>query len=225
MVIASTAGVAAYFPTMYLLLIALGVFLAVVTPRIYPLKQLKDDYYLGKKNPFSSDKKAEGCSTLYYAVQQGTVTAEKFGVSSVLESGNEVLKTVCFSLLPMVIAWGTLGLVLVEFTPIFEWIAMPIQWIFQAFGIEHAGVAASASLVGFIDMFIPSLLVAGLESIQTRFIIATLSLIQIIYITEVGAVIIQTGIGVDFKKLAIIFLERTVLSLPIIVFVAKWLFP
>lgn len=96
--------------------------------------------------------------------------------------------------------------------------------IFTLFNVAEASVAAPATLVGFVDMFIPTLLATSIASAETRFIVATLSLIQIIYITEVGSVIIQTDIGVDIKRLFIIFLERTILSLPIIILVAKLIF-
>ena len=224
MVIAYTAGIAEYFPVMYLLLCVLGVILAVILPRIYPLSKLSNDYYEGRRFEAFSMKPPEGIGIWKFAFMKGSETAHNFRFKDLLVSGTNVLCTVLFSLVPTVIAWGTIGLVLVTYTPIFSWVAIPFQWIFSLFGVADAAIAAPASLVGFVDMFIPSLLISSVASIETRFIIATLSLIQIIYITEVGSVIIQTKIGVDLKKLFLIFLERTIISLPIIILVAKLLF-
>lgn len=224
MVIAGTAGIEAYFPTMYLLLCVLGIILAIIMPRIYPLNRLSNEYYEGSRCAFSNVAVPEGCSTLKYATMMSCRAAHRFDFNQVLRSGTNVLCTVCLTLVPIVIAWGTVGLVLVEHTPVFNWIAIPFEWLISLFGVADANIAAPAALVGFVDMFIPSLLIANVASVETRFIIATLSLIQIIYITEVGAVIIQTNIGVDFKRLLLIFLERTLISLPIIILVAKLLF-
>ncbi len=214
MVVAETAGVSQYFPAMYGLLFLLGVFLAVVTPRIYPLNRLHDDYYA--KLPVNSEAEQEK-GLFRRALMKSCSAAENFHVRSVTNSGNQVLTTVLFNLVSTVIAWGILGMIVVEYTPIFQWLSYPVGVLLDLMGVEYAYAAAPATLVGFVDMFIPALLVTGIASVRTRFIIATLSLIQIIYITEVGAVVIQTNLGIDLKRLLFVFLERTFLSLPIIV--------
>lgn len=48
-----------------------------------------------------------------------------------------------------------------------------------------------------------------------------LSLVQIIYMTEVGAIIIKSEIPLNFWKLLIIFLERTLIAIPLIVLFAN----
>lgn len=130
------------------------------------------------------------------------------------------MASILLNLMPIGIGWGILGMLAVNYTPIFRWISWPMGWILNLLGVESAFTVAPATLVGFIDMYIPALLVTGIASVRTRFIIAALSLIQIIYITEVGAVILQEKLGVDLKRLAVIFIERTLIALPIIVLVS-----
>ena len=88
-------------------------------------------------------------------------------------------------------------------------------------GVPEAFAAAPATLVGFTDMFIPALLITGLTSVKTKFIIGVLSLVQIIYMTEVGTIIIKSEIPLNFWKLLILFLERTIIALPLIVLFAN----
>ena len=214
MVIAETAGVPQYFPVMYGLLFLLGILLAVILPRIYPLNRLSDEYYTKLE---VNEQAGEEKGLLRRALLRSCYAADNFHASTVAKSGTEVLMTIMFNLVPTVIAWGVLGMIIVNYTPIFQWLSYPVGWLLDVMGVESAYAVAPATLVGFVDMFIPSLLVAGVASVRTRFIIATLSLIQIIYITEVGAVVIQTDLGVDLKRLLVIFLERTFISLPIIV--------
>ena len=53
-------------------------------------------------------------------------------------------------------------------------------------------------MVGFADMFIPSILAAGsIESDVTRFIIAAMSVTQLIYMSEVGALLLGSKIPVN----------------------------
>lgn len=135
------------------------------------------------------------------------------------------MSSVILTIMPYAIGLGVLGMFIVNFTPIFNWISIPMGWILDILGVEYAYEIAPATLVGFIDQYIPPLLVVGIESATSRFIIAVLSLIQIIYLTIVGAVAMQCNIGLNFWKLALIFIERTIISLPIIVFFANIIIP
>ena len=90
-------------------------------------------------------------------------------------------------------------------------------------GVPDAFTAAPATLVGFIDMFIPALISTNLPSEFTRFVIGGLSLVQIIYLTEVGSIIVKADVGIDMKRLFLIFLERTVLALPLLVLAAHFI--
>jgi len=49
-------------------------------------------------------------------------------------------------------------------------------------------------------------------------------LVQIIFMTEVGVLAMQTDAGLNVKNLLIIFLERTIIAIPIIVLAAHFVF-
>ena len=66
-------------------------------------------------------------------------------------------------------------------------------------------------------MFLPNLLIAEMEiSLAARFFIHVLSLVQIIYFSEVGAVMIISGLPVKVWEMVVIFLERTLIAIPLI---------
>lgn len=221
--IAGMLGIESLFPVFYLAISIVTLVLALVIPRIKPLKSLSDTYYKNNKNLLSEDV-PEGKSMFTYALEQSCKRAEKFNVKDVIKSGNEIVVGMIFNLIPIVIAWGTIALILVEFTPIFTWISYPMGVVLNLLGVEGAFQVAPATLVGFADMFIPALLITGVESVKTKFIVGVLSLVQIIYMTEVGAIIIQSEVPIGFKELLIIFLERTIIALPIIVLIANIIF-
>jgi nucleoside recognition membrane protein YjiH len=64
-------------------------------------------------------------------------------------------------------------------------------------------------------MFLPSVLGSGIESEMTRFIIACLSVTQLIYMSEVGGLLLGSKIPVTFLDLVLIFLVRTLITLPV----------
>lgn len=219
MVVAEAAKVEQYFLPMYLMLCVLGILLAMLIPRIYPLNRLEDVYAV--KRP--ERERLEETNLLKRAVASGCEAAEEFHLEKVWKTGINTMASILLNLMPLGIGWGILGMLAVNYTPVFHWISWPMGWLMDILGVESAFAVAPATLVGFIDMYIPALLVAGVANVRTRFIIAMLSLIQIIYITEVGAVVLQEDLGIDLKRLAVIFMERTLIALPVIVLVSGYI--
>lgn len=72
-------------------------------------------------------------------------------------------------------------------------------------------------------MFLPSILIEGVQNDITRFVIGALSISQLIYLSEVGGVILGSKIPVSIGKLFMIFLIRTIITLPIISLMAHFL--
>jgi nucleoside recognition membrane protein YjiH len=69
---------------------------------------------------------------------------------------------------------------------------------------------------GFLDMFLPALLAANLDSEITRFVVGVISVTQLIYMSEIGILLIKCEIPLRFHHLVILFVLRTVIALPII---------
>ena len=220
LLIADTIGIANLFPAFYLCICVTGVVLAIIGGRIPPLSKIPDTYQ-EKAGKQLNEEVPQEKGILGYALEMSCKRAEKFGVKGVLSGGFEVVMGMFFDLIPIVIAWGTIALMIATYTPVFDWISYPMGLYLQLLGVEEAFAVAPASLIGFTDMFIPALLITGVESVKTKFIIGVLSLVQIIYLTEVGAIIIKSEIPLNFWKLLIIFLERTIIAIPIIVLMAN----
>ena len=85
-----------------------------------------------------------------------------------------------------------------EFTSIFTILGKPFEPILTVLRIPEAAEAAQTMIVGFADMFLPSILGAGIESEMTRFVIAVVSVTQLIYMSEVGGLILGTKIPLKF---------------------------
>ena len=130
-------------------------------------------------------------------------------------------RQIVFQTAPIVMAFGTIACMVEAYTPVFEWLSIPFGYYLHLLGIEDAFSVAPATIIGFIDMFLPSILLAGVGSLKTRFVLGALSLVQIIYITEIGSILISSKVPVKLKDLCYIFLEKTVLALPIIILLTK----
>ena len=197
---------------------------AIIIARIYPITRVKDEYVpdVGKQ---INEEVPEGRKLTSWAVEKGVERAKTAGTLGQLAM--EGLKTVIdvyMGLMLLVMCWGTLALIIEEYTPIFQWIAIPFIWLLQLFQLPAADVAGPAVVVGFADMFLPSILVKNVEFEITRFVIGAMSFTQLVYMTETGAVILRSDIPLDLKDLLIVFLERTLITLPIVILIANLVF-
>jgi len=129
-----------------------------------------------------------------------------------------------FALLPLIMSIGVTALVLSEHTSIFTWLAVPLVPFLTILGIPEASAAAPAFLVGFADQFLPVVLGQEIESEHTRFVIAGAAVTQLVYMSELGALILKSKIPVNVGELFAIFLLRTVITVPVIAGIAALIF-
>lgn len=220
LLIADSLGIANLFPPFYLCICVVGVILAIILVRIPPISLIPNTYR-EKTGKQIDEEIPDETKPLAHALEMSCARAESFNAKAVGTSGLEVVVGMLFDLIPIVVAWGTIALIIATYTPLFQWISYPFGMYLDLLGVPEAFAAAPATLVGFTDMFIPALLITGLTSVKTKFIIGVLSLVQIIYMTEVGTIIIKSEIPLNFWKLLILFLERTIIALPLIVLFAN----
>lgn len=220
LLIANTVGISNLFPPFYLCICVVGVVLAIILARVPPICTLPDTYQEQVGKQINEDVPQQ-TSLMSYALESSCRRAETFRLKNVISGGMEVLMGMYFDLIPIVISWGTIVLIIATYTPLFTWISYPMGLYLQLFGVEEAFAVAPATLIGFTDMFVPALLITGVASVKTKFIIGVLSLVQIIYMTEVGAIIIKSEIPLNLWKLFLIFMERTLIAIPLIVLFAN----
>jgi nucleoside recognition membrane protein YjiH len=70
-------------------------------------------------------------------------------------------------------------------------------------------------------MFLPALLGSSIEAEITRFVVGVLSVTQLIYMSEIGILMIKCEIPLRFSHLITVFLLRTLIGLPIVMLFAK----
>ncbi len=214
-----------YFLPYYLTVLLCGIVLAFIMPRIYPLKGKEDTYINGKPLDLDAEKYPENYNAITHGLENALKTADKNrSISRFFTDGLKNVLDMYIGVAPVVLAFGTIALMLAEFTPVFTILGKPFEPLLMLFGIPEAAEAAQTMVVGFADMFLPSILGGSIDSEMTRFFIGTMSVTQLIYMSEVGGLLLGSKIPVNFKDLVIIFLLRTLISFPIIAAAAHILF-
>jgi len=210
------------FIPFYLIVSLAGIVAAVIVPRLPPLSKVPNSYY---KNQPQREDIPKGISAARHGFRMALEKADKApGVKGFLKEGIENVLEMWFGTLPVILAFGTFALILAEHTPLFEILGIPFIPIYQLLQIPEAKLASQTVVVGFADMFLPSVIATGIESDLTRFVVAATSVTQLIYMSEIGSIIMGSKIPVSLKNLFIIFIERTLVTLPVIALFAHLLF-
>ncbi|KZN67032.1 membrane protein [Pseudoalteromonas luteoviolacea S4060-1] len=213
------------FAPFYLTVCAAGIVAAIIVPRLPPLSFKKDLYVDGSTHNEDSELVPEGKTLFGHALDVALDKAHKApGVKGTAKEGVYNALDMLFAVLPVVMAVGTFALIIAEETPIFQFLGQPFIPYLELLQVPEAAKAAETIVVGFADMFIPSILAAGsIESDVTRFIVAALSVTQLIYMSEVGALLLGSKIPVNIFELFAVFILRTLVTLPVIALMAHWL--
>lgn len=212
------------FVPYYLTIILAGVIAALIMPRIPPLSRKKDTYF-NRESGKVSEAIPAGFTRTQWGLKQAVQRAQRNkSVAEFLQDGSRNILDMWMGVAPVVMAFGTVALIIAEFTSFFAWLGLPFMPLLELMQVPEAQAASETLVVGFADMFLPAIIGSGIESDMTRFIVATVSVTQLIYLSEVGGLLLGSKIPVSFWELFIIFILRTLITLPIIVLVAHFLF-
>ncbi|WLD91584.1 YjiH family protein [Alkalihalobacillus sp. AL-G] len=224
-VVLKQVGLEEYFGPYYLTIVLAGLAAALITPRIPPLSRKKDSYSesVGNRNV---EAIPEGKTPLKWGLEEAATNARKTkSFDAIIKGGTQNVLDMWMGVIPIVMAIGTIALIIAEYTPLFVWLGAPFVPLLELMQVPEASDAAQTIVVGFADMFLPTVIGSSIiESEMTLFIIACLSVTQLIYMSEVGGLLLGSKIPVNFKDLVIIFLERTLITLPVIVLMAHIIF-
>lgn len=220
-VIASTIKMQDQFFYFYITVIVSCLIAAMIMPRIWPLKNIPDEYAKDVSEDARTEQLPEGKTALRHGYDMATEVGIKApGFKKFFISGFKTVVDMWFVILPVVMSIGTIATIIANYTPIFEVIGKPFVPLLELLQIPEASHASQTIIIGFADMFLPSILIEGVKSDITRFVIGALSISQLIYLSEVGGVILGSKIPVSIGKLFMIFLIRTLITLPIIALLA-----
>lgn len=214
-----------YFGIYYLTICLIGLVCAIISPRIPPLSRKKDDYLVeGRAMPETIPEKYK--NSVDYGVDLAMIrVAEHKGIGEFIQNGLKNAVGMWFGVLPTVMAIGTIALLLANNTPIFEILGKPFLPLLEALQIPEAVDASKTMVVGFTDMFTPTIIAAEcITAPITKFIVAVVSVTQLIYLSEVGGLILGSKLPVKFWELFLIFIERTIISLLIVTPIAHMIF-
>ena len=173
LVVISEVALEHLFVPFYLVVTAAGIVTAIIVPKLPPLSRVPDSYYT--KECHREEIPAD-TSPVRYGLELALNKAEHApSLSAFLKEGMENIFEMWFGTLPVILAMGTIALIVAEFTPVFDWLGIPFAPLYELLRIPEAEAASRTVIVGFADMFLPSVIASSIESELTRFVVAATS--------------------------------------------------
>lgn len=216
-----TADLSDYFLPIYFIALLVTLLVSFFMARIPPLSR-KESVFLDGRVQTKEDIKAEKVPAGKILKTGSSRAIKKAATAPNL--GKEIvssLKDSCF-VLPKVIslltAAGIIAMVIATYTPVFNWIGKLFEPLLNLLAVPNAAEIAPSLLVGIAEMFLPVLLISdkvATLALGARYMVVTVSMVQIIFFSETIVVMMSTKIPVSLKELIICFFERTLIAIPI----------
>jgi nucleoside recognition membrane protein YjiH len=220
LLISQVAGVGELFLPWYLTIAVACLAAAYVIARVGPMAHKPETRY-GGDGPVPPEP--AGGSALERAMGAARLrAASAVGPRGYLRAATVSALDYCLGLLGPIMAVATLVSMLVFRTPIFDWLALPVVFLLDLFAFPEAGAAGKGFLVGALDQFMPALVAQGLESEFARFVLAGLSVAQLVYLSEFGVILLRSSLPITLGDLFLTFVLRTLVVTPFLL-LGAWL--
>lgn len=222
LVVISEVNLEHLFIPFYFIVSLSGIIAAIIVPKLPPLSRIPDSYYTEVSH---REEIPDDLTSIQYGLKLALEKADQAPTfKQFLMEGIENVLEMWMGTLPVILAMGTIALIIAEYTPIFKILGIPFIFIYDLLQLPEAHLASQTVIVGFADMFLPSVIANSIQSDITRFVVAATSVSQLIYMSEIGSIIMGSKIPVSLLDLFIIFLERTLVTLPVIALFAHMIF-
>lgn len=225
-VLCSMAGIEKYFPEVIITSFMLVIILAIIIVRIPPLSHKRNtkinNYMFKSKEEIIKEEKK--LSRISKAVEAGALASNEFSFKNSIVHITKTLDFIGRMVILMVIPL-TIMLYVTNYTTIMLWIGKPFEIILSIMQIPNAELIAPTILLGVIEVALPAMYISDSHIANGgAFFVVVLSIVQVIFFSETGLVILSSKIPLKVSDLLLIFFERTLIAIPILAIILQILF-
>ncbi len=161
-------------------------------------------------------------SSLRWGLQQALLRADEAQpVASIIKESWCGAWVTIFNVLGPSMLIVVAAAILAFHTPLVDIVATPVRLMLELFSLPEASKVAPGFVIGFFEMFTPVVIATQVESEQMRFVLAGLSVSQLIYMSDVGVLILRSSLPLRLRDLVLLFCLRTLILAPILVIAAR----
>ncbi|MEM1231012.1 MAG: nucleoside recognition domain-containing protein [Pseudomonadota bacterium] len=222
LLIAKVARIESLFFGWYAAVLTACVLCAMILARIPPLARLPDTH-AATPPTVSTDSEAQGLAAAWRAARLRAASAP--GPRAYLTGALRNFAITASGVMGPSLAVATLAALLLFHSPFMTTLTLPLSLVLEALGTTDAQAIANGMTIGFADQFLPALVAAQLDSPFWRFVLAGLAVTQVIFLSEFALLMLRSPLPLGLGTLFVLFLLRTVITLPVLLLFAGWLTP
>lgn len=219
-IVAKTLGIMHLWTQYFWITMVVTFIVTAITARIWPLSSKSNAYY--NNQPGDPEIYKQG-NLLVTAWEEALVSA-----NNSIPIGRNIIDNLkdgfvmAMGILPSIMSVGLIGLVVAKYTPVFDVLGYLFYPVTALFNLPEPMLAAKACAVGIAEMFLPALLVAS-APLVTKFVIGVVSISAILFFSASIPCILSTEIPLTIPEIVVIWFQRTLLTLIIIIPIAYWI--
>ncbi|MCE9663923.1 YjiH family protein [Halomonas sp. M5N1S17] len=205
-VVANTLDIMHVWLHYFWLTLLITFLITAITARIPPISRMSTDV----ANPEPMVPRGERLSS---ALRAGLEAAERAPSlqRNVFNNGREGL-LMAMSILPSIMSVGLIGLLVANYTPVFDWLGYALYPFVLPWGLDDGLMLAQATASGLAELFLPALQMTE-ASFVARFATAIVSISSILFFSASIPCILSTNIPISIPQLLAIWFIRTAIGL------------
>ena len=192
-----------------------------ITCRIYPIAKVPEDYYDQPAPKMPERSGGLFSRALEDAIEVAQNTDPLLTHLKRYYVGDAMKMTA--SVTASILTIGLIGLVIAEFTPVFDWLGYIFYPFTLLMRLPEPMIAAKAAAIEIAEMFLPSMLVIA-SPMVTKFTIAVTSVSAVLFFSASIPSLLSTSIPVKMRDIILIWIERTIFSIIIAGAIAQLFF-
>lgn len=181
-----------------------------ITCRIYPIAKVPEDYYDQPAPKMPERSGGLFSRALEDAIEVAQNTDPLLTHLKRYYVGDAMKMTA--SVTASILTIGLIGLVIAEFTPVFDWLGYIFYPFTLLMRLPEPMIAAKAAAIEIAEMFLPSMLVIA-SPMVTKFTIAVTSVSAVLFFSASIPSLLSTSIPVKMRDIILIWIERTIFSI------------
>ena len=215
LVVARTLDIMDYWNLFFWTSLVITFLVTIVTARAWPVSRIPNEYIDGSTEPYVEPVDEHG----------GIIKTGLFEAFSAAERTGGFLKTLGKGLIdginlssgfiPTILSIGLVGLLLVEFTPVFDimgYLFLPFTWLIS-FLIDVVPMdMARAVSTSLAEMLLPAVLATEM-SLAARYVVGVVCVSSILFFSACIPCIKGTSIPVSVWQLVVVWIWRVILSI------------
>ncbi|MCT4592881.1 MAG: YjiH family protein [Anaeromicrobium sp.] len=208
-IVAKTLGLMEMWNTYFWTTLIVTFLVTAITVRLFPLSKKSEKYYEDKDSEIFNRQ-----GNIFINAWKEGIKAANISKNMAMNIKENLLDGIkmAMGILPSIMSIGLFGLVLAKYTSLFDYMGYIFYPFIKLLQIPEPMLAAKASAVGIAEMFLPALVVKSAPLI-TKFVIGVVCISQVLFFSASIPCILSTDIPIDLKEIVLIWIERTILTL------------